>query len=235
MTPLAHAVYCSIQIENFKEELETLPARVREIESELQTLESDYQNQKIEWENLEKDRKRLEAEFREETDKLNEKELRLNSIKTQKEYQAVVKEISVSKTTQREREQKIARVKELQSEIHDRLAPREANLEKLRQQLSEEKSQIQGTLEELQNKVTTFTEKLELALNALAPEVRSQYQVIASRMQPPAALVVEGTCQECFINLPPQMYIELRRKQIVHTCPSCNRLLYFEEPQQEIP
>jgi hypothetical protein len=40
------------------------------------------------------------------------------------------------------------------------------------------------------------------------------------------APVVDGVCQECRMNLPPQAYIELMRMNELQMCPMCQRLIY---------
>ena len=38
-----------------------------------------------------------------------------------------------------------------------------------------------------------------------------------------------GTCQGCNMNIPPQLYNVLQRGLSIETCPSCHRLIYWEE------
>ena len=41
--------------------------------------------------------------------------------------------------------------------------------------------------------------------------------------------VRNGTCQGCNMNIPPQLYNVLQRGVTVETCPSCHRIIYWEE------
>jgi len=36
------------------------------------------------------------------------------------------------------------------------------------------------------------------------------------------------TCQGCFVNVPPQMFIEVQKNNTLIRCPNCNRILYWE-------
>ena len=40
------------------------------------------------------------------------------------------------------------------------------------------------------------------------------------------AAVVDGVCQVCRINIPPQAYIELMRLDAMSLCPNCQRIIY---------
>jgi hypothetical protein len=40
--------------------------------------------------------------------------------------------------------------------------------------------------------------------------------------------VKNETCQGCFLNIPPQMYIEVQKNSALIQCPNCNRILYWD-------
>ncbi len=40
----------------------------------------------------------------------------------------------------------------------------------------------------------------------------------------------DGMCQLCHMKLRPQMYVELKRNEVIAQCPSCSRILYYEPP-----
>ena len=40
--------------------------------------------------------------------------------------------------------------------------------------------------------------------------------------------VKSETCQGCFLNIPPQMYIEVQKNNALIQCPNCNRILYWD-------
>jgi hypothetical protein len=47
--------------------------------------------------------------------------------------------------------------------------------------------------------------------------------------------VRNGTCQGCNMNIPPQLYNVLQRGQTIETCPSCHRIIYWEEIMKDDP
>jgi hypothetical protein len=40
--------------------------------------------------------------------------------------------------------------------------------------------------------------------------------------------VKHETCQGCFVNVPPQMFIEVQKNNALIRCPNCNRILYWD-------
>jgi predicted nucleic acid-binding Zn-ribbon protein len=49
------------------------------------------------------------------------------------------------------------------------------------------------------------------------------------------ALIKDGICVGCRLQLPPQLVSQVKRGEEVHTCPYCYRMLYWEgEPTTEV-
>jgi hypothetical protein len=228
MSHLLSAVKVSGEIHTLREELEEIPVKVREIEGELKNLQEDYSSKKSQAEKIESEKKKLHLEMQAEGTHLEEKEKRLNTIKTQKEYQAVVREITMAKTSNRERQDRLTQLEADLDASAQVLAPLEENLNSLKGRLEQEKADIQGTLEKLETQISSLEAQLHEQLQALPDDIRQKYQRIGKSVQPPAAAANSGTCHGCFMHLPPQLFIEIQRGQEVHSCPNCHRLLYLE-------
>ena len=156
------------------------------------------------------------------------KEERLHTIKTNKEYQAVLKEISTGKTSIKDREAAVVKFLGEAEGLKTEVAPLESRRQELIASLEAERGQIQGRLEELQQKLGGLESQLNEQLSSLPEDIRHKYLRIQGKRQPPAAKVVDGTCQECFMSVPPQLYIEIRKTFEIHSCPNCHRLLFIE-------
>jgi len=228
MSHLLIAIKVSGEIHTLNAELEDIPVKVREVEVEVEALQEQYQSKKTEKETLEKEKRQLQTEFEDETTRLAEKEKRLNAIKTQKEYQAVTREITMAKTSNREREDRIIQLDLDLETFAEALSPMEEKLSALRTQLDQEKASIQGTLGDLESKIKSLETELSSQLKALPDDIRGKYQRIGETVQPPAASATGGTCHGCFLHLQPQLFIEIQKDNQVHSCPNCHRLLYLE-------
>lgn len=229
MSTLAHAVKFSIEINQLRQELEDIPAHVREVESNLKRVEVEFNDRNQEKLNLETRKNGLEQAHRAEKENLATKEARLNSIKTEKEYRAVSTEITTAKTALKEQEKQIEEINTQISTLEEELKPLEEKRAELQKSLGEEKNKISGSLSEREDKINSLNTQLKEQLLALPDDIREKYHRIERQKQPPAALVVGGTCQACFMSLPPQLAIEVQKGHQVHTCPTCHRLLFLEE------
>ena len=228
MSRLAQTVTLSQEIQTIKEDLEEIPAKVRQLETELTELETQFNQKKSVTDKAEGDAKKLKSEIEDEANQLKSKEERLHSIKTNKEYQAVLKEISTGKTTVKEREAAIAKLVGDSEALKSELAPLEQRIQELRSQLEQERGSIQGQVDELQAKLLKLENQLNEQLSSLPEDIRHNYLRIQGKRQPPAAKLLDGTCQECFMSVPPQLNIEIRKTQEIHSCPNCHRLLYID-------
>ncbi len=228
MSRLAQTVNLSQEIQNLKDDLEEIPAKVRQLEAELAELEGQYGQKKAVSDKAEGEAKKLKSEIDEESGHLKQKEERLHSIKTNKEYQAVLKEIATGKTAVKERETSIAKLLGEAEALKTELAPMEQKLQELRAVLEQERGAIQGQVEERKAKLQTLEAQLNEQLSSLPEDIRHKYLRIQGKRQPPAAKLVDGTCQECFMSVPPQLNIEIRKTQEIHSCPNCHRLLYID-------
>ncbi len=228
MARLAQIVKTDSEIQVVRDELEELPIKVREIEEQLQTLDSEYLQKKSEWEKAEAEIKKLKSEIEVETQHLKNREERIHAIKTQKEYVAALKEISMGKTAIKEREDKIKSLSQSSEELAKVVSPLEESRTGLLNSLEQERSAIQGNLDTLRAKLQTMEAQFNEQLLALPEDIRHKYRRIGEKRQPAAARVVKGTCQECFMNLPPQLFIEIQKHKEVYSCPNCHRLLFIE-------
>jgi hypothetical protein len=61
-----------------------------------------------------------------------------------------------------------------------------------------------------------------------------KYLNVKRRHSNPLADVSNGICRGCHMNIPPQLYNNVRKFDIVYNCPWCFRLLYVApEPKVE--
>jgi predicted nucleic acid-binding Zn-ribbon protein len=66
------------------------------------------------------------------------------------------------------------------------------------------------------------TKRLESSLYKLYNTLREKRKGVG------VVSVKQETCQGCFVNVPPQMFIEVQKNNALIRCPNCNRILYWE-------
>ena len=82
---------------------------------------------------------------------------------------------------------------------------------------------------EIEAKIAELRAERDKLAAEVKPDVLKRYGNIRMRRGLAVVSVRNGTCQGCNMNIPPQLYNVLQRGQTVETCPSCHRIIYWEE------
>lgn len=156
--------------------------------------------------------------------KSNEK---LRMVKTNKEYQLFLREVDDNKK----------RKDAFETELIEYLDERE-KMEKIVQESEREyeliKQQVESEQDEIEKKSADDRELLDeyLARQAdigktLDPYLLTMFAKISKMNDGLAVVGVRNeVCLGCFMNIPPQLYIEVQRCNSLISCPQCSRILY---------
>jgi predicted nucleic acid-binding Zn-ribbon protein len=208
------------------------PRIIAEMDAEIEEMHSKTGREKEIIQELEKERRKKEKELEVEKEKIIKFESKLYEVKTNKEYQALLKEIETAKEANDKTEEEILilmdKVEELKKD-HEILAAhlkkREAEVEKEKNKLNKEFDSIDKIIRELKiqrdNLLSVVTDSLKETYNTLIVK-RAGIAVVNLR---------NGVCQGCYMNIPPQLFIEATKNRQLILCPSCNRIFYFLEEE----
>ena len=181
-------------------------------------------------EELEKERRTLEDEMTDKIAHVKERQSKMMQVQTSREQTALLKEIEDAKKNVKENEEKIVSIME-QVEKLSAEATEEKNLLKSEKTLvDEEKVKVKSVIDELSKGKKTKKNKRDKQANAVNGSMIQKYEVLRERRNGLAIVnVLDGVCQGCFMNLPPQKYNMLLRGDQVLECPSCQRLIYHQD------
>jgi predicted nucleic acid-binding Zn-ribbon protein len=221
-----------LKVDSLQGEKEGLLAEIATLEQQVAGVQSEIASKNGELTELDEEKQRLEESLAAETDNIARSETRLKEIKTQKEYQAVSKEVSTAKKLKAELEeqilQKIAQIEELRGDI----AGREENLMALEENVAGQKGEVQKKIEQLEAAIAADSAVREAAAKGLPASVLRRYGLL--REQRRGIAVVEakdGYCLGCNMQLPPQLYNTLFRGDDLITCPHCQRVLLLRREE----
>ena len=165
-----------------------------------------------------------------EADNIVRSEARLHDIKTQKEYQAVLKEISTAKKVKAELEEQILKKIGDTESLQGSLAEGEQNLAALTGNIALRKEEVQEQLDKLEAAIATDRSEREATTTGLTAPLINRYCMLREKRQGIAVVEArDGSCLGCNMNIPPQMYNNLYKGQELITCPHCQRILYIRQ------
>lgn len=229
MEKLAVLQALDIKIRGMQREKDEIPTRLAALEGEFKKEEEKVLGQKAELDRLLKDRRHKEKELEEEVERAKKTEARAFEIKTNKEYQAVLKEIEGAKKLNRQREEEILGILERFEELQKVARQGEKELEAKRKEYQQQLSELQQRAAQFEQKMAAEVKERDERQKGIPPDLLSKYRMLLEKRQGIAvAPVSNGVCKACNMNLRPQLYIELQKQQTLILCPNCSRILFWQ-------
>jgi hypothetical protein len=218
-----------LALQEIKGERERYPKEMKRLD-EKQSIEKDkMKKEKEKIELLEKERRQKEGHLSLEQEKVKRAEGRMFEVKTNKEYQALLKEIETIKETNNREEEEILQIMDEVDELKKNLSKREKEVSNMLSKIEAERSGIETGVAESEVLWKKKVERREMLSKQLDSTLLKLYSTLKEKRQGVGMVIVkQETCQGCFVNVPPQMYIEVQKNNSLVRCPNCNRILYWE-------
>ena len=176
---------------------------------------------------LEDQRKDLAQDLLVEEANINRAEERLPTIKTQKEYVALLKEVDSAKKMNKDIQDKVDRLEEQMSALAADRDEKLKELAELSSSVEGRQSEIQTAIEDCDQVLGAGDDKRDGFLGQLPSTLRKRYEMLLDRRAGVAIVEArQGTCLGCHMHLPPQLFNSLFKAPDIQSCPHCNRMLY---------
>jgi predicted nucleic acid-binding Zn-ribbon protein len=219
------------EINKIERMLADVPVRKDRLDSELAEQELTLNRFVADLEEAQKKYRSLESSVNENIPKIQKSKSRLATVKSNKEYQSLLKEIEDLTAMNSGFEDRMLECLEQIDQAQDRLMENEEMLKDFRLQVEDESAKIEAEahrgrrdLERLQQDWQAVFATVDPAFMARFDQVRKQVGNFT------IARVVRAVCEGCNMNIPPQMYNELQRCETLMICPHCQRIIYTESP-----
>jgi len=219
-----------LRIDGLDSEKGQLLSEAQALEAKLAEAREKIAARREEAEALEAEKSVLEASLAVEGENISRSESHLKEIKTQKEYQAVSKEISTAKKLIAELEDQILQKINAMEEVAGDVAKREADLAELEGNVSLQQGEVQQRVNNLESGIAQDAATREETVKGLPGSVMKRYAKLRDQRRGIAVVEAkEGNCMGCNMHLPPQLYNTLFRADDVITCPHCQRILVMRQ------
>ncbi len=197
----------------------------------LEKLASDLETQKSELQDTIALKSQREIELADSDAATARSKERLMNVSSAKEYNALEKEIEVLSRKSEETREQLDHLREAIDVNERAIADKESKIEALRDQIEGAEKDAEGQLAQLEKSIEKTRSTRNTARERIKNPIMRRYDFIRQRRGGSAVCgAIEGACQGCFMMLPPQQFIVLQRGETLVTCPSCQRILFFEDP-----
>jgi hypothetical protein len=207
---------------------QSLPEKIRLLEETRQKQQGALDEAEEKLKGLIQRHRDQEEQLKRGAEGLKKAKQRLLDVKTNKEYQAILKEMEVIETLQGKVEDEIISLLEQADHMKAAVKQGEKDLSAFLAVFADEKQALEGQVQALDDNLIRLKQERQTLLEALPGDLVRRYETIREKRNGVAVISVwKEVCNGCHMNIPPQMYIELQRSQELRTCPNCHRIIYW--------
>lgn len=185
-------------------------------------------------EELEKERRTLEDEVADQMAHVKERQSKMMQVQTGREQTALLKEIEDAKKSAKEREERVVEIMDKVEKLTAE-ADEEKNLLKgEKAAVSEETEKVRKVIEDINKGKKEKAQLRDKQASDISKRLIKKYNTLRDRRNGLAVVnVSKGVCQGCFMNLPPQQFNLVLKGDQMHYCPTCQRIIYYAESEEE--
>lgn len=205
-------------------------ADVSELAARLKKTQAEAQSARHVWEERRKRYASDEIRIRDEREKLVLRRKALSSLKDYKLQQAAVKEIENSSRELDQHEEALISVLVEIDRLEEVFRKAAAATEELQQSFEEQSRDLRETLKALEGRERQHLEAKARLLPLVDKASLSLYQRVVEKYPVDAVVPFrKDTCGGCFMQIGPQVMVQIGRDNSIVRCRGCGRILFLEE------
>ena len=182
---------------------------------------------------LQKERKDLEIDVMAENDHAAKTKTKLSSVKTNKEYSAILVEVDTVKEKILVLEDRELELMEILEEKEKELLPLKADCKEEEEKFNVYKLKKEAESERTEKELEVIRPRRSQAANNLDVKLLEHYtKVFNAREGVVVVPIHENVCQGCLQQILPQQVIDVKSGETIIYCEQCSRILYWEEAKE---
>lgn len=173
--------------------------------------------------------KHLRFKLSEAEEQREQYEKQMDLIKTQREYEALDKEIKDATEKEQQYRKDILREEKELEELNFSLEREENMIKQQEQELEEEQNKIRDESLVKEDQLSELEKDEKSIIPGLDEEILFKFErIIRSKSGVGIVPIRDAICTGCHMQLPSQFVNEVRSGDSIHFCPYCSRILYFD-------
>jgi predicted nucleic acid-binding Zn-ribbon protein len=218
---------------NLERDIQEIPKLLITQEELLARLKESYIKRNQEY----KTAKVSEGEFRNlliqaEADR-EKSEKNMDSISTQREYEALDKEIRDASEKEQQYRKELQREERVLSDLDAEISRNNSLIEQQENDLAERRASIEAEVAEKRAQLAELGQQEQGITPGLDPEDLFKFErIIRNKGGRGIVAIKNGVCMGCHMILPAQFANMVRKGEDTVYCPYCSRILFYEESEQ---
>jgi hypothetical protein len=219
------------QIQNLANQKEVeLPKNIENLRNELEEEKKKLSIFEEEVKKLQVKRKEKELELASKEENVKKAQSQLYQLKTNKEYQAKLSEITSLKADVSVLEEEIIKILDEIEESEKRFKEEKEKFSDKEKEFKEKEAKIKEEIKEIEIKIKNLQDKRNILIKDIDKNVLSKYEQLLKTRSGLAVVPVENeNCGACHIRLTPQTINEIKMYKDLVFCENCVRMLYLPE------
>lgn len=167
--------------------------------------------------------------------RVKDRQNKMMQVQTSREHQALLKEIEEGKKVLKESEERILQFLEQIEQLEKDVAALENQCTGEQQLLQEAIEAVEKEVKRIEGSKKQVVAQRDKEAATLQPPYLKRYTMLLNKRDGLAVVAItDNVCQGCYMTLPPQQVIEVRKADKLNLCPTCQRILYFKEPEEVV-
>jgi len=224
---MAELQQVDLDITALQKKLAGVQHKIDELEQQLATMQQEHDAHQAQLGELQKQYRNDESEVRSIEEAIVKTQAKLSSVKTNKEYQAMLKAIEDLEHKKSDLEDRMLEALDEIESAETRSKVLNADFDDLKQEVDEKKAQINQKAEKRQVELNRLQQERASGWDHLPPKLQAVYQRVCRQGGGVGVAAVAGEiCQACRVNIPSQLFIDVLRMHTMIQCPNCQRIMY---------
>jgi len=217
-----------LEIYEKEEEVKLFPEKEKKLNDEIELMEKKIKETKNDLKRVQLDRKEKELEIKSYEEEKNNLNKKLDNVKTNKEYEALLIEIANVKKKISEIEEEVLILMEKEEELIKKEKMLQEELNKIKEDILKKIEIERSKVEELKKEIEMKKIEREELVKKVDFKVYNLYEKIRKSKKDGVAIVKieNGICNGCFMALPTYIVEKVKRKREIIQCENCSRILY---------
>jgi uncharacterized protein len=222
------------QLFQLRNELSQVDANLVALDAKLTDSEADVAGLSEELEASRKVYREGELNIKTNQATIAKSDAKLRQVKTNKEYQATLREIDELKRKNSALEDDLLELLDKIEGAEKDLAERERRAHQLKNEILAQQNTIRAEADEKKRTQAALEAEREDISKTLPKTILNQVQDVKSHVgRPIIAGVSAAVCSGCNMNIPAQLYNELQRFDSIKRCPLCQRIIYWNDMRSQ--
>lgn len=218
------------KIRSLSDQKKRLPEALKGLEAKRAANAAAFDQVKENLQTAQKNKRDRDNDLEAGGQKVEKLKARASEIKTNKEYQAQLKEIEAAEQENKKIEDEILVLMEKIDSAAAQIGVAEQRAREEDLAIAVEQKEHEAAFARTEEELRAVEQVRSGMIGRIQPSVLSQYQKLLAGRNGVALAEARGeSCSGCFMSIPPQVFVNVKKNDSLITCPQCNRILYYKE------